>query len=754
VRCGRSGGGCPAAVGRQIPAAGRGSRQRLCPFKVVSRIRLYRTSAGKLKVIPVSTPSCYNELIRCLTCEDPVSELSLFATPEERIAALRAQIHHHNYCYYVLDSPEVSDAEYDRLLSELAALEAANPHLITPDSPTQRVGAPPAEAFQSYQHRVPMLSLANCFSHEELRAFDARVKRMLDRPATEAIEYVAELKIDGLGVSLTYEEGVLVAGATRGDGTTGELVTQNLKTVRALPLRLQGTDWPPRIEVRGEVFITHEEFRRINAEREANGEPAFANPRNAAAGSLRQLDSAVTAGRRLQFLAYGIGYREGIQFDTHFDLLATLRRWGFPTSGDSCLCRGIDAVVAYCAEWEPRRAMVPHDIDGVVVKVNALALQEALGQVSRSPRWAIAFKFQPTQATTVVRDILVQVGRTGALTPVAVMEPVEVGGVTVSRATLHNEDEIRRKDVRIGDTVVIQRAGDVIPEVVTVVTPKRTGAEKPFVFPERCPACGEPVERPEGEAVARCVGVACPAQVKRRIAHFVARGAMDIEGIGPAQIEQLVEKGLVQDAADLYSLTVEQLLPLERMGKTLAEKIVRHIDASRGAPLARLIFALGIRHVGEHVAELLANHFGSLAALEAAPAEEIQQVPGIGPEIAASVARFFAQEQTHALLRKLRAAGVQPPEAPASTSGAEASPPTDSPIAGKTFVFTGGLTRRTRQDAEALVKSLGGRASGSVSAKTDYVVAGEGAGSKLAKARQLGVTVLSEEEFEALVAGQ
>ena len=670
---------------------------------------------------------------------------SLFDTPEERIAALREQIHHHNYRYYVLDSPEISDAEYDRLMRELADLEAEHPELVTPDSPTQRVGAPPAEAFESFRHRVPMLSLSNCFSIEELRAFDARVKRMLNRPPDEAISYVAELKIDGLGVSLTYERGRLVAGATRGDGTEGELVTQNLKTVRSIPLRLQGSGWPSPVEVRGEVFISHEEFRRINAEREARGEPAFANPRNAAAGSLRQLDSSVTAGRRLQFLTYGMGYRGGIDFETHLGMMERLREWGFPVSRDMRLCEGIEDVVRFCQEWEHRRPGVPFDIDGIVVKVNSLELQDALGQVSRSPRWAIAFKFQPTQATTVVRDIQVQVGRTGALTPVAIMEPVEVGGVTVSRATLHNEDEIRRKDVRVGDTVVIQRAGDVIPEVVSVVTSKRTGAEKPFVFPRECPVCGGPVERPEGEAVARCTGVACPAQAKRRIEHFVSRTAMNVEGIGPAQVEQLVDRGLVKDPADLYALTLEQLLPLERMGKTLAQKILRNIEASRQVPLARLIFALGIRHVGEHVAELLATHFHTLDTLEAASEEEIREVPGIGPEIAASVARFFADPQTRQLLERLRAAGVQP-QAPEAVPAA----PADNPIAGKTFVFTGTLAQMTRPDAEALVKSLGGRATGSVSAKTDYVVAGEGAGSKLEKAQALGITVLTEEEFRAL----
>ena len=668
-----------------------------------------------------------------------MSNLSLFDTPQERIEVLRAQLRHHNYRYYVLDAPEITDAEYDLLMSELVDLETQHPELVTPDSPTQRVGAAPAAAFDTYRHREPMLSLGNCFSIEELRAFDARVKRMLDRPAEDPVAYVAELKIDGLGVSLTYENETLTAGATRGDGTEGELVTQNLKTLRSIPLRLHGPA-PQFVEVRGEVFISHEEFRRINEQREAAGEPAFANPRNAAAGSLRQLDPAVTGSRRLQFIAYGLGEMRGARFEWHHELLDALRAWGFRTSQDTCRCADIDAVIAFCGKWEAERARVPFDIDGVVVKVDSRALQAELGQVSRSPRWAIAFKFAPTQATTVIRDILIQVGRTGALTPVAIMEPVEVSGVTVSRATLHNEDEIRRKDVRVGDTVVIQRAGDVIPEVVSVDESKRPADAQPFRFPEACPVCGGPVERPEGEAVARCVGVACPAQLKRRVAHFVGRTAMDIEGVGPAQIDQLVDRGLVSDPADLYFLTLEQILPLERMGKVLAEKILRNIDASRERPLARVIFALGIRHVGEHVGDLLADHFGSLDAVERASAEQLAEVAGVGPEIAASVARFFAQEQTHALLRKLREAGVRPQE-----PERRAAPAEDSPIAGKTFVFTGTLERMPRPDAEALVKSLGGKASGSVSAKTDYVVAGPGAGSKLEKAQQLGVKVLTEE---------
>ncbi|MDI6827496.1 MAG: NAD-dependent DNA ligase LigA [Armatimonadota bacterium] len=695
-------------------------------------------------------------------------------TAAARIEELRQQINYHNYRYYVLDQPVISDAEYDRLMQELISLEQAFPDLVTPDSPTQRVGAPPATAFESYTHRVPMLSLNNAFGEEELLAFDQRIKRMLGMRQDDDIEYVAELKIDGLAVSLTYENGRFVRGATRGDGYTGEDVTANLKTIKSIPLVLiqspmasdklsfnnevRGTPAlfnledevkekaspypiPEIIEVRGEVFMLHEEFRRINREREEKGEPTFANPRNAAAGSVRQLDSSVTAHRKLDIFVYGIGFVQGVDFRTHYEILQALRSWGFKVNPNIRLCPNIECVKEFIAEWSEKRKTLGYDIDGVVVKVNSLDLQNRLGYVARSPRWAVAYKFPAMQETTRILDIIVQVGRTGALTPVAVMEPVEVGGVTVSRATLHNEDEIRRKDIRIGDIVVIQRAGDVIPEVVQVIKEKRSGDEREFVMPDKCPECGGEVERPEGEAVARCINLACPAQVKERIIHFASRGAMNIEGVGPAQVDQLVDKGLVRDPADLYSLTMDDLLILERMGKKLASNILRSIEKSKDTTLPRLIYGLGIRHVGEHVAQVLADHFGSIEALENASYEELCSIPEIGPVIAKSIATFFAQLENRAVLEKLRKAGVIPKEGPRA----------GTLLAGKTFVFTGGLETMTREEAEEKVRLLGGRAASSVSRNTDFVVAGPGAGSKLEKAKELGIPILTEDEFLRMI---
>jgi DNA ligase (NAD+) len=664
---------------------------------------------------------------------------------QSRAGELRGLISYHNHRYHVLDAPEITDAEYDRLMRELIELETAYPELVTEDSPTQRVGAAPLDAFESHEHRVPMLSLDNCFSTAALREFDGRIRRFLKLGPDVAIEYVSELKIDGLAVSLTYEQGRLAVGATRGDGTRGENVTQNLRTIRALPLQLTGDSSkvtvPSFVEVRGEVYLTHTEFRRVNQDREQRGEPPFANPRNAAAGSLRQLDPSITAGRRLQIFAYGVGACEGCLLASQWQLLELLDSWGFRTNPNRLLCGGIEEVIQFCEEWATRRAELPYDIDGVVVKVNDFALQAQLGAVSRHPRWATAYKYQPTQATTKIERIVIQVGRTGALTPVAEMTPVEVAGVVVSRATLHNEDEIRRKDIRVGDRVVIQRAGEVIPEVVRVLTEERTGTEQPFEMPRTCPVCSADVERPEGEAVARCVGIACPAQLERRIRHFASRDAMDIDGLGPAQVEQLVGMRLVQDPADLYFLTKEQLLTLERMAEKSASNLLAAIERSRGRPLSRLVFGLGIRHVGETVARLLADHFGSLEGIEAADEASLAAVPGVGSEIAASVARFFRQDETRVVLEKLQRAAV----APAPTAPRAASP--DSPFAGKTVVFTGALTEMTRSEAEEKVRSLGGKTSGSVSKTTSLVVAGEAAGSKRAKAEELGVPVISEAEF-------
>ncbi|MGQ9697829.1 MAG: NAD-dependent DNA ligase LigA, partial [Armatimonadota bacterium] len=567
--------------------------------------------------------------------------------PEKRIAQLRELINYHNYLYYVLDSPEISDSEYDRLFRELVELETAYPSLVTPDSPTQRVGAPPAEQFETHTHREPMLSLSNAFDAGELRAFDSRVKRALGLPADASIEYVAELKIDGLAVSLTYQDGTLVTGATRGDGFTGENVTANLRTVRSIPLRIpvpaanstQVRPVPHLLEVRGEVYLTHAEFAKVNAERTEAGEPAFANPRNAAAGSVRQLDPNVTARRRLQILVYGVGYVEDGGFATHWEVLETLKSWGFRVSEHRRLCHSIDDAFRFIEEWEPRRESLDYDIDGVVVKVNSLQLQTELGQVSRSPRWAIAYKYPPDQATTVIREIRVQVGRTGALTPVAIMDPVPLAGVMVSRATLHNESEIARKDVRVGDTVVIQRAGEVIPEVVRVVLEKRPPGTVPFTMPTHCPECGAEVEKPEGEAVARCTGIACPAQIRERIRHFASRDAMDIEGLGTALVEQLVSTGLVRDPGDLYFLKDHrsELVALERMGEKSADNLLQAIEASKTRSLDRLIFALGIRHVGQTAARALADRFQSLEAIAQASVEEIAATPGVGEITANSV---------------------------------------------------------------------------------------------------------------------
>ena len=661
------------------------------------------------------------------------------------MAELRRLLNYHNYRYYVLDSPEISDEEYDRLFRELQDLEAAYPDLVTPDSPTQRVGAAPLEAFATHTHREPMLSLSNAFSEDELRAFDTRIKRMLGLGEHDRIVYVAELKIDGLAVSLTYEDGLLTKGATRGDGYTGEDITTNLRTIRSIPLRLHAPPTPPRVvEVRGEVYMTHAEFAAVNEERANAGEPTFANPRNAAAGSVRQLDPRITARRRLQSLMYAMGYVENGRPDTHWRLLETLRDWGFRVSPHSRLCHSMDEVVDFVREWETRREELDFDIDGVVVKVNSIAMQDELGYVSRSPRWAIAYKYPPTQATTVIREIRVQVGRTGALTPVAIMDPVPLAGVVVSRATLHNESEIARKDVRVGDTVVIQRAGDVIPEVVRVVPEKRPPDAVPFAMPDRCPVCGSAVDKPPDEAVARCTGIACPAQVKERIRHFASRNAMDIEGLGAALVEQLVDTGLVADPGDLYFLKEkkDQLVSLERMAEKSASNLLAAIEASKSRPLDRLIFALGIRHVGATVARALAERFRDLDALASATEDEIAATPGVGPTIARSVVTFFQQEFTRTLIQKLKAAGVN--------LKAETEAPAQRPLEGKSFVFTGALATMTRGEAERLVAQLGGRPSSSVSKATSYVVAGENAGSKLDKARQLGVPVLTEQEFRRM----
>lgn len=682
-----------------------------------------------------------------------------------RIEELRAQINEHNYRYYVLDDPVISDAEFDALMRELIALEEAHPELITPDSPTQRVGAPPSEAFAIVEHRVPMLSLANAFSPEELRAFDARVRRMAE---TDGVAYVAELKIDGSSVSVTYENGVLARAATRGDGQRGEDITANVRTIRSVPLRLRR---PVTLEVRGEVFMYFEDFEKLNKEREAAGEPLFANPRNAAAGSVRQQDPAETAKRPLDVFFYGIGWMDESTLngpeagggpdlkvpETHAETLELLAALGFKVNPEWKLVPDIEVAIEYCRDVEARRAQLGYAIDGVVLKVNDLSLHEKLGATAKTPRWATAYKFAAEQAVTKVEDIVVNVGRTGAVTPMARFTPVQVGGVTVSRASLHNEDYIREKDIRIGDWVVIQRAGDVIPEVVRVLAERRDGTEREFHMPARCPACGAAVVRPEGEAVARCINNACPAQLLEGLIHFVSRDAMDMDGVGPKLLEQLVERGLVKDPADLYGLTKEQLMSLERMGEKSAENVLQAVEGSKRAGLERLLFALGIRHVGQNVARDLAVHFGDMDRLMAATFEELTAVPAVGEKIAASVLAYFAQPQNRALVERLRAAGVKMTAlaraaAAGGEGGAQGAGPGGAALAGKRFVVTGTLSR-PRREIEELIRSRGGVVTGSVSRSTDFLVVGENPGSKLDRARELGVPVLSEEEFERMLEG-
>lgn len=668
-------------------------------------------------------------------------DLQLLAARAEE---LRRALHHANYCYYVLDQPELADSEYDRLLRELTELEEAHPELIVADSPTQRVGAAPLSAFSPHTHRQPMLSLGNAFNDDELRAFDEKVKRHLGLLDDAQIEYVVELKIDGLAVSLTYEHGVFVRGATRGDGLVGEDITANLRTVASIPLRLRGETCPDFVEVRGEVYLQHQEFARINAAREASGEPVFANPRNAAAGSLRQLDSSITARRKLAAFLYALGYTSQPVASSQRELLDTLKTWGLRVNPDVQVCPDINAVLAFVAEWTEKKASLPYDIDGIVVKVNDFGMQQDLGAVARTPRWAIAYKFPAQQGRTRVIDIVVQVGRTGAITPIALVEPVTLPPASVvQRATLHNQQEIDRKDVRVGDTVLIQKAGDVIPEIVQVVLTERPGGATPYRLPDHCPACGTLLVRPEGEAVTRCPNAtACPGQNAQRIIHFVSRRALDIQWLGEKHVLQLIATGLIKDASDLYFLRKDDLLPLERMGDKLADNILAVLEGSKHPPLPRLIFALGIRLIGEHSAEVLAQHFGSLDKLKAATVEELNAVHEIGQTTAESIVAFFGQAETGELLDKLARAGVE--------AMVDQYAPQADTFAGKAFVFTGSLTRLTREEAEGIVRRLGGRAGSSVSKQTDYLVAGDKAGSKLDKARALGVPVLTEEEFQTL----
>jgi DNA ligase (NAD+) len=669
--------------------------------------------------------------------------LAAKATARE-IEKLRDEIRLHEELYYVQDSPEISDREYDQLLENLQKLEEAHPELITPDSPTQRVGGRPAEGFPEVVHTRQMLSLDNSYNIDELRAFDERCRRLAEG---RALEYVAELKIDGLSLSLQYENGLLKRGVTRGDGRIGEDVTQNARTIRSVPLKLKtkakGID--SGLEVRGEVFIPREVFEKTNAEREEQGEPRFANPRNAAAGAIRQLDSRLVAKRKLDMFAYDLLVGGRKPFSTHWEALDWLEQAGFRVNPHRKLCENIDIVIDFANEKEALRDDLGYEIDGLVVKVNSTALQDEFSATQKAPRWAIAYKYPARQASTKVLDIVVQVGRTGALTPVAYLEPVFLAGTTVARATLHNEDEIKRLGIKIGDWVMIEKSGEIIPKVLSVVTSKRTGKEKPFRPPKNCPVCGGLISRPEGEVVARCVAADCRAQLMGRLLHFASRRAMRIEGLGEVLAEQLVAENYVKDVGDLYSLTLEQVAGLPRMAKKSATNLLSQVEASKSRDLSNLIYALGIRHVGERTAGILAHELGSLERLLSASVEELDAIPEIGLTVAESVRDWFDDEGNRALCDRLRAAGVKT-EASRSSSGKA-----DERFAAKQFVLTGTLVSFTRDEAKALIEARGGRVNSSVSKKTDYVVAGEAAGSKLDKAQSLGVTVLDEDAFKEML---
>ncbi len=660
-------------------------------------------------------------------------------SPQTEIIKLREQLNQHSYRYYVLDDPEITDAEYDRLFRKLQALEEKFPELITPDSPTQRVGAAPLEEFETVTHTIPMVSLDNAFDDGEVRDFDQRLRKLLE---LDEIEYTVEPKLDGTAVELVYENGIFTIGSTRGDGYTGENITLNLKTIKSIPLRLREDKIkiPERLEVRGEVFYPVAAFKKLNEQRVKAGEPAFINPRNSASGSLRQLDPKLTAERPLDMFVYGLGQVVGYEFKSQWEALQTFKQWGFKVNPLPKLCRGVVEVLEHYRHIGQLRPSLPYEIDGSVIKVNSFEQQRAAGMRTRSPRWAVAYKYEAQQESTRILEIQAQVGRTGTITPVAIMQPIKVGGVTVSRATLHNEDEIERLGVKIGDWVIIQRAGDVIPEVVKVIESKRTGKEKKFRFPKKCPVCGEPVVRLEGEVAHRCQNIDCPAQLKEGIRHFASKLAMNIDGLGEKLIDQMVDKELVKSYADLYFLKKEKLAELERMAEKSAQNIIDAIAKSREVTLDRFIYALGIRHVGEHMSRVLAKEFGSLENLQKAEAERLQQIHEVGPQVAESVSSFFKEKKNLATIEKLLKGGVKIREAVKPKAA-------DQKFAGQIFVFTGALEKFARDDAERMVEERGGRASGSVSKKTNYVVAGPGAGAKLDKARELGVAVLTEDEF-------
>ncbi len=670
------------------------------------------------------------------------------AEAQKRIDALRKEIRRHDYLYYVKDRPEISDAEYDRLFRELSDLEASHPDLVTPDSPTQRVGAPPLEELTKVQHEKPMLSLDSVMDRDDVLAFDKRVRRELAKELgrePDEVGYTVEPKYDGLSVELVYEKGRFVRGATRGDGTTGEDVTVNLKTLRSLPLQLQTDATPPaHLVVRGEVYMKLDDFQALNRRITERGEEAFANPRNAASGSLRQLDSKITAERPLVVTCYEAMAQSGTLPPTHWDELEALARWGLPVPLQRRLCRTIEEVIAFHHEVEPERDRLPFEIDGIVVKVNRRDWQVTLGEKSRSPRWAIAYKFTPRKEITQIQDIVVSVGRTGTLTPLALLKPVEVGGVTISRATLHNADEVARKDIRVGDTVKVERAGDVIPAIAERVPVPGEHRKPPFRMPDVCPVCGSAVAR-EG-AYYYCSGqAACPAQLKGALEHFASKQALNIDGLGKKTVAQLVERGLVENLADLYALTKEQVLTLEGFADRSASLLTDAIEKSKRASLERFLMGLGIRQVGQHIARVLARRFGTLDAIMSADRETFESVHEIGPEISSSLESFFREEHNRRVIRRLLELGLT------IEKPAEQGHPASRKLEGKTFVFTGGLARFSRDEAKRLVEALGGRATSGVSKHTDYVVAGTDAGSKLEEAKRLGVTVLTEEEFRALI---
>lgn len=661
---------------------------------------------------------------------------------KEEIEKLRGEIRQHNYRYYVKDDPTISDREYDRLLKRLKELEEEYPEFRTENSPTQRVGASPADEFESADHRKPMLSLSNAFEEEEITEFRDRLWRKLGRE--KEITYVAEPKLDGLAVELIYENGELSEALTRGDGRTGEVVTRNVKTIRSIPLNLRedGQEIPTLLEVRGEVYMEKGDFEEMNERRAKEGKDLFANPRNAAAGSLRQLDPSVTAERPLNAFFYDIGVVEGKEFRTQEELLDYLPRAGLRVNSYTEKCEGIEEAKEIYSRLEGKREEIPYEIDGIVIKVNDFSLREELGTKTRSPRWAIAYKFPPERATTRIIDIDVGVGRTGALTPVAHLEPVEIKGATISRATLHNQDEIDEKDVRVGDHVIIQRAGDVIPEIIKPIPDKRTGDEEKFHLPENCPVCGEPVKRPEDEAIHRCINISCPARVKESIKHFASKGGADIEGLGDKLVEQLVDEGLVENIADLYRLEHEEIADLERMGNKSADNLLEALEESKELSFSRLIYALGIRHVGEHMANVLNEEFRDFQEIKAASREDLTRIAEIGPEVAESIENFFSTEKNLELLEDLKEVGVEYTR----ETGSE-----EEILDGKRFVFTGRLDDFTRAGAEKIVEDLGGRATSSVSSVTDYLVVGENPGSKYDEAQELGTEIIDEDEFKEII---